>query len=433
MKQVTLQDKQFHALYKKVVNRLNEGASASSAVEKTVRKILDDIRKKGDPALIRYTEKFDRLRLIPSQLRVDERDVKRAYLKVSTALVKSLEYARDRIVAYHEKQKVNGFVIQKDGVYLEQRVHPIERVGLYVPGGRAAYPSSVLMNAIPARLAGVPKPVLCSPTPEGVTSPALLVAADLCGITEIYRVGGAQAIGALCYGTATLPKVDKIVGPGNQYVAMAKRLVYGKVAIDMIAGPSELLIIADDSAHPAYVASDLLSQAEHDEEAVVIFLCPSSTFAKRVEQEMALQQKSLPRKKIIATALAKHGVTFIVPDLEQAIDMANEIAPEHLSIFVKKPFLWLDKIVHAGSVFLGEMTPQSLGDYVAGPSHVLPTGGTARFSSPLSVDDFVRKSSVIAYTEDALRKGGPHLVRIAEAEQLQAHANMVTIRTKTHA
>lgn len=430
MKTVHVEDRRFKAVYRKVLHRLDVG---DRTIEKTVRKILDDVREKGDKAVLRYTEKFDRLKLTPGQLRVDADQTRRAYEKADPAVVESLQYAADRITAFHEKQKKEGFTVQNDGIYLAQRVHPIERVGLYVPGGKAAYPSSVLMNAIPARVAGVPRRVICSPSPEGVLNPYMLIAADIAGVAEIYRIGGVQAVGALAYGTETIPRVDKIVGPGNQYVAAAKRLVYGLVDIDMIAGPSELLIIADDRANPTYIASDLLSQAEHDEEAVVIFLATSKTLVEKVEREMKAQLARLPRKKIAATSLRHHGVTIIVPDLKQAIAMSNEIAPEHLSLFVAEPFAYLDGIIHAGSVFLGEQTPQALGDYIAGPNHVLPTGGTARFFSPLCVDDFVKRSSVISYSREALEKSGQHLVRIAEVEGLEAHANMVRIRVSKNA
>lgn len=430
MKTVHVDDRRFRSLYKKIVNRLELG---EGSLEETVRAILADVRKQGDRAVCRYTGAFDRLKLTPSRMRVKRQEIDQAYREADPAVVESLRYAADRITRFHQKQVKKGWSIKEGGVYLAQRVHPIERVGLYVPGGKAAYPSSVLMNAIPARVAGVPKLLICSPTPAGVCNPYLLIAADLVGVDEIYRIGGVQAVGAMTYGTQTIPKVDKIVGPGNQYVAAAKRLVYGAVDIDMIAGPSELLIIADADANPSYVASDLLSQAEHDEEAVVLFLAASEKLVKKVEEEMSVQLAALPKRKIATASLRRHGVCFIVPDLEQAVHMANEIAPEHLSLFVDSPFDWLDKIVHAGSVFLGESTPQALGDYIAGPNHVLPTGGTARFFSPLSVDDFVKKSSVISYSRRALAKNGHHLVRIAEVEGLEAHANMVKIRMKRDA
>ncbi|MEO2054875.1 MAG: histidinol dehydrogenase [Nitrospira sp.] len=430
MKTLRIDDRRFRSVYKKIVNRLVVG---EGPLEETVRAIMSDVRKQGDRAVCRYTETFDRLKLRPSGMRVKPKEIQQAYREADPKVVESLRYATDRITRFHKKQVKKGWSIKEGGVYLAQRVHPIERVGLYVPGGKASYPSTVLMNAIPALVAGVPKLIICSPTPEGVINPYLLIAADLVGLDEIYRIGGVQAIGAMTYGTKTIPKVDKIVGPGNQYVAAAKRLVYGTVDIDMIAGPSELLIIADADANPAYVASDLLSQAEHDEEAVVIFLAASEKLVKKVEAEMAVQLAVLPKKKIATASLRRHGVCFIVPDLEEAIRMSNEIAPEHLSLFLDAPFDWLDKIVHAGSVFLGEMTPQALGDYIAGPNHVLPTGGTARFFSPLSVDDFVKKSSVISYSRRALEKNGHHLVRIAEVEGLEAHANMVKIRMNNNA
>lgn len=427
MKTVRVEDRRFGTIYKQLLNRLDLG---DGEVEKTVRKILKDVQNEGDRAVLRYTEKFDHLRLRSTEMRIGDAEIKRAYEKTDPEVVESLKYAADRITAFHSKQKKEGWLIKEEGIYLAQRIHPIERVGLYVPGGKAAYPSSVLMNAIPAKVAGVPRLVICSPAPQGVLNPYILVAADLVGVKEIYRVGGVQAIGALAYGTDSIPRVDKIVGPGNQYVAAAKRLVYGQVDIDMVAGPSELLIIADENANPAYVASDLLSQAEHDEEAVVIFLSTSPALVEKVELEMKLQLARLPRKKIASASLKNHGVTFIVPDLKKAVEMANEIAPEHLSLFTQAPFAMLDDIVHAGSVFLGESTPQALGDYIAGPNHVLPTGGTARFFSPLSVDDFVKKSSVISYSEAALERSGKHLIRIAEVEGLEAHANMARIRMK---
>ncbi len=425
MKTLDIHSRSFAAAYKKVVDR---GDVETGGVQTVVRKILREVKGKGDHAVLRYTHRFDRIKLDAATMRIGREEIKRAYDQADPSVVDSLQYAAKRIEAFHQAQKKTGWSIQRAGVYLAQRVHPLDRVGLYVPGGTAAYPSSVLMNAIPARVAGVAQVAMCSPTPNGAINPYLLVAADIVGVEEIYRIGGAQAIAALAYGTQTIPRVDKIVGPGNPYVAEAKRQVYGAVGIDMIAGPSELLLIADDQAHPVYVASDLLSQAEHDPQAVVIFLTTSKKLVAAVEQEIKAQQARLSRRAMIATALKNHGVTFIVPDIQRAIEMANEIAPEHLSLFVAEPFVWLEKIKHAGSVFLGEMTPQALGDYIAGPNHVLPTGGTARFSSPLSVDDFIKKSSVISYAQDALREGGPHLVRLAEAEGLSAHANMVRVR-----
>jgi len=423
-------DRRFQSAYKKVVNRLNLG---DDSLDTVVQGILKDVQKRGDRAVIEYTDQFDRLKLKASELRVTKDEIKAAYKEADEKVVDSLKFAAARIATFHEKQKQEGWIVRNKGVYLAQRVHPLECVGLYVPGGKAAYPSSVLMNAIPAAVAGVPRLVMTTPMPEGQCNPYILIAADLVGVDEIYRIGGVQAVAALAYGTKQVPKVDKIVGPGNKYVAAAKRLVYGQVDIDMVAGPSELLIIADDKANPAYLASDLISQAEHDEEALVIFLATSADLIETVMKEMDVQLKSLPRKKIAQTALKRHGVAFVMPDLETAAEMSNAIAPEHLSVFTEKPFQLVKKLTNAGSVFLGEDTPQSLGDYIAGPNHVLPTGGTARFFSPLSVDDYVKKSSVISYTRKALKRDGDHLIRIAEVESLTAHANMVRIRLEDHA
>ena len=324
MKVVQENDRKFKSVYKKITQRLDLG---KGPVEKTARKILDDVRKGGDRAVLRYTEKFDRLKLDPSQMRVDPDQIKRAHEKADPEVVESLKFAAERIAAFHEKQKKEGWSIQEKGIYLAQRVHPIERVGLYVPGGKWPYLSWVLMNAMPARVAGVPRMVICSPSPDGIINPYLLIAADLAGVDEIYRIGGVQAVGALAYGTKTVPKVDKIVGPGNQYVAAAKRLVYGLVDIDMVAGPSELLIIADDGADPTYVASDLLSQAEHDEEAVVIFIATSGALVEKVEKEMKIQLARLPRKKIAAASLRNHGVGFIVSEVKKEVEMAKQKSP----------------------------------------------------------------------------------------------------------
>ncbi len=430
MKTFQFKEAQFQSTYQKVVNRLSVG---DDGLDATVMSILKDIQKRGDQAVIEYTEQFDRLKLKPAGMRVSQKEIKAAYQAADPKVIESLKFAAARISDYHQQQCQSGWSSRKNGIYLGQRVDPLETVGLYVPGGKAAYPSSVLMNAIPAVVAGVSRLVMTTPMPEGECNPYCLIAADIVGVDEIYRLGGIQAIGALAYGTKQVPRVDKIVGPGNKYVAAAKRLVYGVVDIDMVAGPSELLIIADEEANPAYLASDLISQAEHDEEAVVIFITPSAQLVKKVGKEMEKQLKTLSRKKIAQTALQANGIAFVVPDLKEAVRMSNAIAPEHLSVFTKKPFELLKKLKNAGSIFLGEDTPQSLGDYVAGPNHVLPTGGTARFFSPLSVDDFIRKSSVISYTRKALERHGDHLIRIAEVEGLTAHANMVRIRLNDHA
>jgi histidinol dehydrogenase len=427
MKMIRSDEKRFPSALRRICQRLY---LSDPLVEAQVRRILARVREIGDRAVLDFTRRFDRLRLSPDQMRIDPREIRAAYRKADPKAVESLGVAADRIRSFHERQRTTGWTITENGATVGQRVHPLDRVGLYVPGGKAAYPSSVLMNALPAKVAGVGRTVICSPTPGGEINPYLLVAADIAGVEEIYRVGGAQAIGALAFGTETVPNVDKIVGPGNRYVAAAKRLVFGTVDIDMVAGPSELLIIADAEANPAYVASDLLSQAEHDEEAVVLFLTPSEILVKRVEREMKRQLADLPRKTIASASLRRHGITLVVKDLFQAAEVANAIAPEHLSLFVREPEKWLERITHAGAVFLGEQTPQALGDYLAGPNHVLPTGGTARFFSPLSVDDFIRRSSVISYTREALDAIGPHVVRIAEIEGLSAHGRMVSIRMK---
>ncbi|MFQ5588367.1 MAG: histidinol dehydrogenase [Nitrospiria bacterium] len=430
MKVLRFDDPEFQTVYHKVVHRLDLGGDGLDAA---VTRVLEDVQKRGDMAVIEYTERFDRVKLAPEDLRVTRNEIESAYQKADAKVIESLEFAAERISDYHERQCQDGWSTRSKGIYLAQQVDPLETVGLYVPGGKAAYPSSVLMNAIPAAVAGVHRLVMTTPMPDGECNPYCLIAADIVGVDEIYRVGGIQAVGALAYGTAQIPKVDKIVGPGNKYVAAAKRLVYGLVDIDMVAGPSELLVIADGDANPSYLASDLISQAEHDEEAVVIFISTSAPLAEAVLKEMETQLQVLSRKEIAQTALKNNGIAFIVPDLKEAVRMSNAIAPEHLSVFTKKPFQLLKKLRNAGSIFLGEDTPQSLGDYIAGPNHVLPTGGTARFFSPLSVDDFVRKSSVISYTRKALERDGDHLIRIAEVEGLTAHANMVRIRLKNDA
>jgi len=420
--------------FRKAVRNLAERLIVSDpAIEGQVRRILARVRKLGDSAVLHYTRRFDRLKLTAGQLRVDPKETDQAYRKADVQVVDSLRVAAGRIRAFHERQVSQGWTVEQNGATVGQRIHPLETVGLYVPGGKASYPSSVLMNALPAKVAGVKRMLICSPTPDGEINPYFLVAADIAGVDEIYRVGGVQAIGALAYGTAMIPRVDKIVGPGNRYVAAAKRLVFGQVDIDMVAGPSELLVIADDRACPTFVASDLLSQAEHDEDAVVILITPSEELRQAVDLELRRQLSDLPRKAIASASLKRFGISLVVRDLAQAIEVANEIAPEHLSLFAEDPQKWSDRIVNAGSVFLGEFTPQALGDYVAGPNHVLPTGGTARFFSPLGVDDFVRRSSIISFTKTALEEVGPHAIRIAQAEGLSAHARMISIRMENDA
>ncbi|HXC62024.1 MAG TPA: histidinol dehydrogenase, partial [Nitrospiria bacterium] len=388
------------------------------------------VRQQGDRAVLRFTKRFDRLPLKASELRVPQEWIKRAYQELKPEQIESLEYAADRIAAFHIRQRQTTWTYDEDGITLGQQVRPLATVGLYVPGGKAAYPSSVLMNAIPAKIAGVERIVISSPTPAGELNPALLVAADLAGVHEIYRVGGAQAIGAMAFGTETIPRVDKIVGPGNQYVALAKRLVYGVVDIDLIAGPSEIVVIADDSADPRFVAADLLSQAEHDEKAMAMLLTPSAKLARRVQTELAVQLRKLPRRKIATASLESYGAIVLVRDLQEAVELANQIAPEHLELEVEDPRALLARVKNAGAVFLGHYSPQALGDYIAGPNHVLPTGGTARFSSPLSLDDFVKKTSLIEYSKEGLRRAKEQVIRIASMEGLDGHWKAVEIRMR---
>jgi histidinol dehydrogenase len=392
--------------------------------------VLQAVRRQGDAAVLRYSREFDQVRLTTDRLRIRPDRIKEAYRQVAPAAVESLRFAADRIRSFHERQRPKSWNYEEQHITLGQLVHPLDRVGIYVPGGKAAYPSSVLMNAIPAKVAGVPEVVMCTPIPRGEMNPHLLVAADLAGVDEIYTVGGAQAIGAMAYGTKTIARVDKIVGPGNIYVATAKRLVFGLVDIDMIAGPSEIVVIADDTADPRFVAADLLSQAEHDEEAISILITPSDSLIRKVRIRMKEQIERLPRKKIITQSLRRSGTIFRVRDLAQAVTMANAIAPEHLELAVDQPDRLLPMVKHAGAVFLGHYTTESLGDYVAGPNHVLPTGGTARFSSPLSVDDFVKKTSLLSFSREGLSRVKDAAIRIAEMEGLQAHAQAVEVRTQ---
>jgi histidinol dehydrogenase len=421
----------FEKFFGKIEGRAGE---VPAAVEKTVRKIIDDVRKSGDGALISYTEKFDGVKLVPKKIRVSEKEIEEAYEDLPEEDIDALRLAARRIADFHERQKTQSWFVQEDsGAMLGQRVLPLECVGIYVPGGKASYPSSVLMNAVPAKVAGVPKVVMCVPAPGGKLSPGVLVAADLAGVDEIYKVGGAQAVAAMAYGTKTVPRVDKIVGPGNIYVATAKRLVFGAVDIDMVAGPSEILVVADKTANPAFVAADMLSQAEHDEMASAVLVTDSPELADAVKLELDAQVKELPRRKVAEKSLADFGAIILVRDLHEAAEIANRIAPEHLELSVDRPMELLPKLKNAGAIFMGHYTPEAVGDYCAGPNHVLPTGGTARFFSPLSTDDFVKKSSVLMYTKEALEELAPAVLRIAKMEGLDAHARMVEKRLKVPA
>ncbi|MBD2864670.1 histidinol dehydrogenase [Paenibacillus sp. IB182363] len=397
-----------------------------------VNEILNAVRTEGDAAVLRYTERFDRVKLEAGQLRVTEQEILAAYDRVEPRFIEALRRAAANIRSFHEKQKRTSWMdVQPDGTTLGQIIRPLRRVGLYVPGGKAAYPSSVLMNAIPAQVAGVPEIVMVTPASTGGKEgidPYILVAAAEAGIREMYRVGGAQAVGALAYGTATIPPVDKIVGPGNIYVALAKRYVYGVVDIDSIAGPSEILVLADDSADPAYIAADLLSQAEHDEMASSILVTTSQSLAESVQAEVARQLESLPRKEIAERSIRERGAILMADSEEEAVATSNRLAPEHLEILVREPFGMLGRIENAGAIFLGPYSTEPVGDYYAGPNHILPTNGTARFSSPLNVDDFLKKSSVIHYSKEALLRSGEDIITLAKHEGLEAHARAVQIR-----
>ena len=408
---------------------LYRGESGSTqAVEDAVADILADVKKNGDAAVLRYCEKFDGVKL--AGLRVAQADIDAAYEAADPEFIRTLTMAAGNIEAFHKRQIRRNFVINDTpGVVLGQKVTPIERVGLYVPGGTASYPSSVLMNAIPARLAGVSEIIMVTPpAKDGSVAPAILTAARVAGVTAIYKMGGAQAVAALAYGTESVPKVDKIVGPGNIYVATAKRKVFGKVGIDMIAGPSEILVLADGTCNPAWVAADLLSQAEHDKLASPVLVTDSWDLAKAVQAELEVQIPQLPRAAIARASVDDNGKIILCTDLHKAIEACNIIAPEHLEVCVEDPFGVLNEIKNAGSIFLGRNVPEALGDYFAGPNHTLPTSGTARFSSPLGVDDFVKKSSFLYYTREALGEVAPRIADFAEREGLHAHARSVTIR-----
>ena len=408
---------------------LARGETAGAEVEAAVRAILRDVRRHGDRALIRLTGKFDGVTLTPDALPVPRAERRRALAALPAASRRALDTAARRIRAFHRKQRQTSWTFRDAlGVTLGQKIAPLARVGVYVPGGTAAYPSSVLMNVIPAKVAGVQEVCVVSPpSPQG-DDPALLAAAELAGADAVFRVGGAQAVAALAYGTPTVPRVDKIVGPGNVYVATAKRLVFGQVDIDMIAGPSEVLVIADRTADPDYVASDLLSQAEHDRLAAALCLTTSHKVARAVVHALGDQLARLSRRAIAAAALRRFGAVIVARSRAEVVKLANAIAPEHLELAVNDPHAWLDDIHNAGAVFLGHLSTEPFGDYIAGPNHVLPTGGTARFSSPLGVYDFLKRTSVIEASPRAIAKLGPDVVALAELEGLEAHARAVQYR-----
>ena len=411
-------------------NELSRSQFSHDDVNTIVKNILDDVKLRGDQALYDYNKKFDNVSL--SSLQVTEKEIEDAFNRLDNELLDVIRYSHENIVRYHTKQKRNDFLDKDtDGVILGQIINPIEKVGIYVPGGTAAYPSTVLMNAVPAKVAGVEEIVMVTPPNEdGTISDVILAAAKIAGVTKIFKIGGAQAVAALSYGTETIPAVYKIVGPGNIFVAMAKKMVFGEVAIDMVAGPSEVLIISDDSSDPVHIAADLLSQAEHDKLAACILVTTSEELAKSVAIEIESQLAELPRQEIARESINNNGKIIIAKSIEEAILISNEIAPEHLELAVMDPFALLSKIKNAGSIFLGHNTPEPLGDYLAGPNHTIPTSGTAKFASPLSVDDFIKKSSVIYYSKEALEKVKDKVILFAESEGLTAHANSVRKRFK---
>lgn len=405
-------------------------AGVDQQMNAKVLDIIEQVRTRKDDALLEYTEKFDHVKL--DSLIMSEEEIEAVMSKVEASLIADLKEAAENIACYHEKQLQEGYEIQKeDGVYLGQRVIPLERVGVYVPGGRAAYPSTVLMNVIPAKIAGVKEIVMVTPpSADGSVDPVIAAAAHIAGVTRICKVGGAQAVAALAYGTQSIPRVDKIVGPGNAYVACAKRLVYGKVDIDMIAGPSEILVIADKDADPEYVAADMISQAEHDPMASSILITDDETLVEKVEEALQRQSDALPRQEIISQSLSNYGTVMVCDTIEECIEKANAIAPEHLELMVQDARSWLPLVRNAGSVFLGYYTCESIGDYFGGCNHVLPTNGTARFASALSCDSFIKKSSYLHYSKEALQRDGGKIMNIAHHESLDGHANAVKVRMK---
>lgn len=409
---------------------LKRSPSSYGTYEQTVSEIVNNVKENGDKAVFEYTEKFDHFALNSGNIRVTEEEIKEAYMEIPEELIEVYRHSAANIRTFHEKQLRQSFIeTRPDGSILGQRITPIEKAGVYVPGGKAAYPSSVLMNVIPAKVAGVPKIVMTTPcNKEGKVNAGTLVAADIAGVDEIYKVGGAQAIAALAFGTESIPKVDKITGPGNIFVALAKKAVYGHVSIDSVAGPSEILVLADETANPRYVAADLLSQAEHDELASAILITTSKDLAEKVSKEVDGFTETLERREIILKSLSNYGYILVAENMEDAIAAANDIASEHLEILTKNPYETMTKIKNAGAIFMGEYSSEPLGDYFAGPNHILPTNGTARFFSPLSVDDFIKKTSLISFSKDALEKVHTEIEAFAKSEGLTAHANSIKVR-----
>lgn len=413
-----------------LTNLLKRNPGQYAEYEETVNNILSDVRTRGDEAVFEYTEKFDHFKTTAQSVRVTKEEIEEAYASYDPDLIRIMKDAADNIIAYHEKQLTNSWIeTREDGTILGQKVTPIDTVGVYVPGGKAAYPSSTLMCILPAKVAGVKRIVMTTPcNSEGKVQSCTLVAAKITGVDEIYKVGGAQAIGAMAFGTKSIPKVDKIVGPGNIFVALAKKAVFGFVSIDSVAGPSEILVIADETTIPEYAAADLLSQAEHDQLASAIMITTSKDVAEKVSAQVDEMTARLPRKDIIEASLNNYGYILLASSMEDAVDAANAIASEHVEILTKDPFEVMTKLKHAGAIFLGHYSSEPLGDYYAGPNHVLPTNGTAKFFSPLGVDAYVKKSSIISYSKDALLSAADDIAKFADAEGLSAHANSIRIR-----
>ena len=427
MKIVRTSDKRFEKEFKRIVSR---GKSFDPGFEKKVSAILQDVEKRGDKALFGYTKRFDGVALSARTVEVSPLEIREALCRVAKQELAVLKLAARRIEKYHTRQRLETWSYQEKGVELGQKIVALTRVGIYAPGGLAAYPSTVLMAAIPARIAGVPEIVMTSPVGKRGLNAILVAAAQIAGVDRIFKVGGAQAVAAMAYGTESVPAVDKIVGPGNAWVATAKKLVFGRTGIDMIAGPSEILVIADGSADPAVAAADLLSQAEHDELASAVLLTPDEDLAKRVSAEVGSQLKKLSRESIAVKAIRDYGLAVVTQDLAEAVEVANRFAPEHLELLVKDPKALLRGIRNAGAVFLGHYTPEALGDYLAGPNHILPTGGTARFSSPLGVYDFVKRISVLSFDGEALAKYGKPAAEFAAMEGLDAHGKSILTRLR---
>lgn len=427
MKILRTTDRNFRYDFGKVFKRQFE---VSESIQKTVVEILDDIKRIGDQALHKYTSKYDLYDLTGKSMEVSQKEINAALKLVSGDDIKALEAAAARIEDFYKHENVTPVHYKKNEVDIKIISRPLERVGIYVPGGKASYPSSVLMTAIPAKVAGVNEIIMCSPWPSGEHNPAILVAAHIAGVNRVFKLGGAQAIAAMAYGTKTLPKVDKIIGPGNNYVAWAKKLVYGEVDIDMVAGPTEVVILGDGTVEPAYVAADLLSQAEHDELASTLLITTNSNYAIRVEGEVRKQVLKLKRKAIASESIKKRGLIVLVRSLKEGIDLINELAPEHLELCIKDAEKTVADIKHAGAIFVGPHTPEVVGDYIAGPSHVLPTHGSARYFSALSVADFIKTIPVIKFSEAAFKKLGPIAAQIAHLEGLTAHAAAIEVRLK---